>query len=118
MSALQIVWRWSGQSASSDIGIVAALVFKQRQGHVRQRAMAEMEGHIIVSRFLRAARGLRELRRCHLLVAAEVVTERGHENGRQIGAGHRGPITKRIQDKFFDVVNGRSEQHRDWLAKV
>jgi len=49
--------------------------------------------------------------------AAEVTPIR-ELDGRQIGAGHRGPITKRIQDKFFDVVNGRSEQHRDWLAKV
>ena len=49
--------------------------------------------------------------------AAEVTPIR-ELDGRQIGAGHRGPITKRIQDKFFDVVNGRSEQHRDWLAKI
>ena len=49
--------------------------------------------------------------------AAEVTPIR-ELDGRQIGAGHRGPITKRIQDKFFDVVNGRSEPHRDWLAKV
>ncbi len=49
--------------------------------------------------------------------AAEVTPIREFD-GRQIGVGHRGPITYQLQQKFFDVVNGRSEQHLDWLAFI
>ena len=38
--------------------------------------------------------------------------------GRQIGVGHRGPITAQIQAKYFDVVYGRSPQHDSWLAYI
>ena len=34
------------------------------------------------------------------------------------GAGSRGPITKALQEKYFDVVYGRSAAHADWLAVV
>lgn len=37
-------------------------------------------------------------------------------DGRQIGNGHRGPVTEQLQTKYFDVVTGRSEKHRDWLT--
>jgi len=36
----------------------------------------------------------------------------------QIGAGQRGPITEKIQNAFFDIVNGRSPKHAHWLTKV
>lgn len=49
--------------------------------------------------------------------AAEVTPIRELDN-RQIGVGHRGPVTKALQEKYFDVVNGRSEAHADWLAYV
>lgn len=49
--------------------------------------------------------------------AAEVTPIRELDN-RQIGAGHRGPITARLQALFFDTVNGRNDQHRDWLTYV
>lgn len=49
--------------------------------------------------------------------AAEVTPIRELDN-RQIGAGFRGPITKALQDKYFDVVNGRSAAHADWLAYI
>ena len=49
--------------------------------------------------------------------AAEVTPIR-ELDGRQIGIGRRGPITAKIQAKFFDVVNGRSAQHESWLAYV
>jgi branched-chain amino acid aminotransferase len=35
-----------------------------------------------------------------------------------IGSGHRGPITERIQRRFFDVVNGRVEDELGWLTPV
>jgi branched-chain amino acid aminotransferase len=39
--------------------------------------------------------------------AAEVTPIR-EVDGRQIGAGRRGPVTEKIQSLFFDVVNGRA----------
>ena len=49
--------------------------------------------------------------------AAEVTPIRDVD-GRSIGAGRRGPITAKIQKRFFDVVNGRVAKHRTWLAPV
>jgi branched-chain amino acid aminotransferase len=49
--------------------------------------------------------------------AAEVTPIR-ELDGRVIGKGHRGPITERIQERFFEVVAGRAERYRDWLTKV
>ncbi|GMV54385.1 MAG: branched chain amino acid aminotransferase [Betaproteobacteria bacterium] len=37
---------------------------------------------------------------------------------RQIGSGRRGPVTARIQARFFEVVNGRVPEHREWLTLV
>ncbi|MBF0284063.1 MAG: branched-chain amino acid transaminase [Magnetococcales bacterium] len=49
--------------------------------------------------------------------AAEVTPIREMDN-RRIGPGHAGPITKAIQKRFFDVVNGRDEQYLHWLTPV
>ncbi len=49
--------------------------------------------------------------------AAEVLPIR-EVDGRQIGAGKRGPITTRLQQQFFDQVRGRSDTHADWLTPV
>jgi branched-chain amino acid aminotransferase len=49
--------------------------------------------------------------------AAEVTPIR-ELDGRTIGCGSRGPITEKLQKKYFDVVHGKSKQHLDWLALV
>ncbi len=49
--------------------------------------------------------------------AAEVTPIR-EVDGRAIGRGTRGPITERLQTKYFDVVHGRSPEHRHWLTAV
>ena len=49
--------------------------------------------------------------------AAEVTPIR-ELDGRQIGIGRRGPVTAEIQARYFDVVNGRSAQHDNWLAYI
>ncbi len=49
--------------------------------------------------------------------AAEVTPIRELDN-RTIGAGHRGPITTRLQSLYFDVVNGKVPAHADWLTPV
>jgi branched-chain amino acid aminotransferase len=35
-----------------------------------------------------------------------------------IGAGRRGPVTKRLQDAFFKVVRGEDPRHAGWLTRV
>lgn len=49
--------------------------------------------------------------------AAEVTPIR-ELNGKPIGGGGRGPVTHRIQQRFFDVVLDRDPQYRDWLHFV
>ena len=39
-------------------------------------------------------------------------------DGRTIGSGQRGPITAKLQKAFFDLVNGKSDKHNDWLTPV
>jgi branched-chain amino acid aminotransferase len=46
--------------------------------------------------------------------AAEVTPIR-EVDGRAIGKGEPGPITKKLKDKFFEVVEGRSAKHSGWL---
>ena len=47
--------------------------------------------------------------------AAEVTPIREVDN-RQIGEGIRGPITEKLQSMYFDVVHGRSPNHKNWLT--
>ncbi|NMG01416.1 branched-chain amino acid transaminase [Azoarcus taiwanensis] len=49
--------------------------------------------------------------------AAEVTPIRELDN-RTIGEGRRGPITEKIQARFFDIVNGRAPEYESWLAFV
>ncbi len=49
--------------------------------------------------------------------AAEVTPIREIDN-RSIGDGKRGPITKTLQDAFFDVVTGRDKKREEWLTFV
>jgi branched-chain amino acid aminotransferase len=36
----------------------------------------------------------------------------------EIGIGSRGPVTEKIQNAFFDIVNGRNPKYVHWLTKV
>lgn len=36
----------------------------------------------------------------------------------EIGIGRRGPVTEKIQNAFFDIVNGRNPKYAEWLTKV
>ena len=49
--------------------------------------------------------------------AAEVTPIREVDR-RQIGAGRRGPITERLQQMYFDQVQGRRSEYPDWLTAV
>lgn len=49
--------------------------------------------------------------------AAEVTPIRELDN-RIIGEGRRGPLTEKIQARFFDIVNARAPEYEHWLAFV
>lgn len=49
--------------------------------------------------------------------AAEVTPIREIDH-RTVGTGKMGPITKKLQDRYFDVVRGSDDSHPEWLAKV
>jgi branched-chain amino acid aminotransferase len=68
----------------------------------------------------------RQIARDELYIADEVfmcgtaaeVTPVREVDDRKIGAGARGPITKRIQDRYFQVVRGKEVPHPEWLSVV
>ena len=49
--------------------------------------------------------------------AAEVTPIR-EVDGRQIGAGRRGPITETLQKAYFDLVTGKTAAHAEWRTLV
>tara|TARA_R110000782_G_scaffold160524_8_gene252586 strand:+ start:317 stop:1231 length:915 start_codon:yes stop_codon:yes gene_type:complete len=49
--------------------------------------------------------------------AAEVTPIRELDN-RQIGAGKRGPITEKLQKRYFDCVEGKLGEYQNWLSYV
>lgn len=49
--------------------------------------------------------------------AAEVTPIR-EADGRLIGEGRPGNITKRLQSIFFDIVKGKNRKYKSWLTKV
>jgi branched-chain amino acid aminotransferase len=49
--------------------------------------------------------------------AAEVTPIREIDN-RRIGEGGVGPVTKRLQARFFEVVKGGDSSHPEWLTRV
>jgi len=49
--------------------------------------------------------------------AAEVTPIR-ELDGRSIGNGSRGPITEKLQSRYFDLVHGRLDKYHDWLDYV
>ncbi|MEL6181783.1 MAG: branched-chain amino acid transaminase [Myxococcota bacterium] len=49
--------------------------------------------------------------------AAEITPIRSVDN-RAIGMGKPGPVTKRVQERYFDLVRGSSTDHMEWLAFV
>jgi branched-chain amino acid aminotransferase len=49
--------------------------------------------------------------------AAEVTPIR-ELDGRKIGSGVRGPITEKLQSRYFELVHGRVPEHLDWLTPV
>jgi branched-chain amino acid aminotransferase len=55
---------------------------------------------------------------CFFTGTAAEVTPIREVDRRTIGAGARGPVTEKIQNAFFDIVNGRNPKYRHWLYPV
>jgi branched-chain amino acid aminotransferase len=55
---------------------------------------------------------------CFFTGTAAEVTPIRELDGRVIGEGKAGPVTKAIQKAFFDVVTGKDRKRRDWLTPV
>ena len=49
--------------------------------------------------------------------AAEITPIRSVD-GRQVGAGHAGPVTRRIQELFFGLFNGKTADKHGWLEML
>jgi branched-chain amino acid aminotransferase len=49
--------------------------------------------------------------------AAEITPVREVDR-RTIGAGKPGPLTKRLQRQFFDIVHGKDERFKEWLTYI
>jgi branched-chain amino acid aminotransferase len=49
--------------------------------------------------------------------AAEITPVR-EVDGRIIGKGKPGPITKKLQDLFFNIVKGRNKSYKSWLTYI
>lgn len=49
--------------------------------------------------------------------AAEITPIRELDD-RMIGEGKPGPVTKKIQDTFFDIVKGRNKNYSSWLWRI
>ncbi|HTF57315.1 MAG TPA: branched-chain amino acid transaminase [Planctomycetota bacterium] len=47
---------------------------------------------------------------------ASEVTPIREVDGRTIGNGGMGPLTRKIQSLYFDVIRGRSAKYKDWLT--
>jgi len=47
--------------------------------------------------------------------AAEITPVRELDD-RTIGVGERGPVTRKIQDAYFDAVAGKDDRYADWLT--
>jgi branched-chain amino acid aminotransferase len=49
--------------------------------------------------------------------AAEVTPIRELDN-RTLGIGKAGPITKKLQSAFFDIVKGKDKKYDSWLTYI
>ena len=36
----------------------------------------------------------------------------------EVGAGKRGPITKKLQDEFFGIITGQKKDNHGWLQYI
>ena len=55
---------------------------------------------------------------CFFTGTAAELTPIREVDDRQVGAGHRGAVTKELQDAFFAATKGEDPRHTEWLTYV
>ena len=55
---------------------------------------------------------------CFLTGTAAHITPVGHIDNYKIGSGEIGPITKKLQNLYFDVIRGRVPRYLHWCTLV
>jgi branched-chain amino acid aminotransferase len=55
---------------------------------------------------------------CFLTGTAAHITPVGHIDNIQVGDGEMGPITRELQDLYFDVIRGRIPKYLHWCSPV
>jgi branched-chain amino acid aminotransferase len=55
---------------------------------------------------------------CFFTGTAAEITPIREVDHRKIGDGTVGAVTKRLQDRFFDIVKGSDTSHPEWLTRV
>jgi branched-chain amino acid aminotransferase len=78
------------------------------------RLLAEAGIPVIEDRFTRDEIYIAE--EAFLSGTAAEVTPFGGLDGRSIGPGKPGEITKLVQDRFFAILRGEAQRHEDWLT--
>lgn len=97
-------------SSYDDIlmGITRATVIKLAQDELGQ---ATIERHVLRSELYAAEE-------CFLTGTAAHITPVGEIDHRKIGSGEVGPITRKLQDIYSDVIRGNNAKYRDWCTPV
>lgn len=87
-------------------GITRDAIFKMTEGQfeIEEKRLSRDELYIADEAFFTGT-------------AAEIAPIREVDN-RQIGIGKPGPITKKIEEQFYNIVNGRDKKFERWLAYV
>ena len=105
-------------------------LFVVRDGEIRTPSLANVLDGITRATVMELAveQGIpvveRSITRDELYVADEIfltgtaaeVTPIREVDRRRVGCGSRGPLTKALQEAFFDVVAGRDAKRADWLT--
>ncbi|WP_447980738.1 branched-chain-amino-acid transaminase [Candidatus Nitrospira bockiana] len=107
-------------------------VFLVRRGHIKTTPLTSILEGITRDSVMQLARERKmpvveeRFTRDDLYVADEVfltgtaaeVTPVREIDGRTIGTGAAGPITKQLQEAFFAAVRGEDPRHTDWLTRI
>ena len=107
-------------------------IFVVRRGRVKTTPLTSIlegitrDSVMVLARERQIPIGEERLTRDDLYVADEVfltgtaaeVTPVREIDGRQIGSGASGPVTRQLQAAFFDIVRGDDSSHAAWLTRV
>ncbi|MGB7861416.1 MAG: aminotransferase class IV, partial [Acidimicrobiia bacterium] len=89
------------------------------EGITRNTVLELLEAEGVEVRETEMARGsLYTAEEVFLTGTAAEVTPIREIDGRIVGPGHPGPVTRKAQDLFAAVVNGKLDEYKHWLSYV